>query len=159
MKNEEYSMDQFCDYTTDRFNTAQPDMPAPSFVKQLWYGIGRIESLYQINNTTVAELQNGAYGSPEVVFTPYLNLGWFRNDRDVRIFARNHAEKHLRILGFETIVNTATDKSRLPDISVVVPLNTKRNINRMRIFGPYMLFDKRKMLTSAVLSQMESKTK
>ena len=58
-----YSMDQFCDYTTDRFNTAQPDMPEPSFVKRLWYGVGRIESLYQINNTTVAELQYGAYGN------------------------------------------------------------------------------------------------
>ncbi len=153
-----YSMDQFCDYTTDRFNTAQPDMPEPSFVKRLWYGVGRIESLYQINNTTVAELQYGAYGKPEVVFTPDI-YRWFSTFPEVRIFVRNHVEKHLRILGFETIANTTKDKYGTPDISVVVPLNTKRNINRMRIFGPYMMFYTRKMLTPAVLSQMESKIK
>ena len=151
-------IEKYCDYRTDRYNTAQPDMPEPSFVKRLWYGFGRIESLYQINNITVAELQYGAFNKPEVVFTPDI-CRWFSTVPDIRIFVRNHVEKHLRILGFETIANTTKDKYGTPDISVVVPLNTKRNINRMRIFGPYMMFYTGKMLTSSALSQIKTKTK
>ena len=152
-----YSCYGVCDYNINESIVQQPDIPEPSTLKQLWYGFGRLEALYQVNHTSIARAVNhGQYN--EVVFSPKV-ISVFQNDTYACKFARDHVEQNLKRLGFQTLVNRCLDTGNYPDVCVRVPLNTKRNINLMRIFGPYMMFDKTKMLTSSALSQRKSKTK
>lgn len=152
-----YSCYLVCDYNINESAISQPDMPEPSFFKKIWYGFGRLEALYQINHTAIARaIRQGNYN--DIVFSPKLKPE-FVADAIARKFAREHVEKNLKRLGFLTFVNKSQDTGQCPDTNVHVPLNTVRNINRMRIFGPFMMFDKKFVLSSAALSQRKFKTK
>lgn len=152
-----YSARTVCDYNINEKNVQQPDIPEPTFLKSLWYGFGRIEALYQIIHTANARaIKHGK--TNEIVFRPKIKSD-FSTDVHAQIVARNHVEQNLKRLGFKTRVNTDLDYSKTPSQTVHVPLDNLHNISRMRIFGPYMLFEKPFVLTQGALSYKKSKTK
>ena len=152
-----YSANIVFDYKINTEQVEQPVLPEPSMLKQLWYGFGRLEALYQVNHTATARATNqGRYN--EIVFTPNI-IKELNNNPNARIVARNHVARNLKRLGFKTIVDNKNDHASQPDMRVHVPLNVLRNLCRMRIFGPYLLFEKPFVLTQAALSCKKSKTK
>ena len=152
-----YSARTVCDYNINEKNVLQPNMPEPTFLKSLWYGFGRVEALYQIIHTTTARAIKRDK-SNEVVFRPKLKDEFCAN-KTACLVARDHVEQNLKRLGFKTKVYKAMDYASCPSTSVRVPLDNLHNICRMRIFGPYLLFEKPFVLTQAALSYKKSKTK
>ena len=144
-----YSADTVCDETINENMVQQPDMPAVPWFKQLWYGLGRVEALYQINHIAIARTHQYTY-SAEVVFEPKLKSE-LKHIADAHIMARARIEKYLKKMGFETKVNTIDD-AKQPDSSVRIQLNNDKNLQRMRIFGPYIMFDRNYMLTDKALN-------
>ena len=152
-----YSARTVCDYNINENMVQQPDMPEPGLFKQLWYGIGRVEALYQINHTATARaVKQGTYNT--VVFVPKITKE-FKSDKHARILARDHVQQNLKRLGFSTEIDKYHDENGAPNINVYVPLNTMRNACRMRIFGPYMMFDKQYVLTPDALTSKIMRTR
>lgn len=146
-----YSADTVCDENINEDMVRQPDMPTVPFFKRLWYAFGRVEALYQINHIATARALQSPY-SAEVVFEPKLKSD-LMHVSEARIMARARVQKYLNTMGFETIVNTNCDVMPIPDTQVHVLLSNKKNMECMRVFGPYILFDRNHMLNPAVLNQ------
>ncbi len=144
-----YSARLVLDYVINEAVVSQPNLPEVSFLKRIWHGIGRVEALYQINHTSMARATLQPYYN-EVTFIPKLKPE-YHNDAIARIVAREHVSNNLRKMGFHTTFDKYSDNTRYPNMMVRVPLNSTHNIRQMRVFGPYMMFDKEYMLNQAVL--------
>ena len=145
-----YSASLVLDYKINEQTVAQPALPEAHVFKRMWHGLGRLESLYQINHTSTARATRQVYYN-EVRFVPKLKPE-YHTDAVARILARDHINTNLRKMGFHTTFDASADKTNLPCVSVCVPLNSIHNIRKMRVFGPYILFDKEYVLNPIVLT-------
>lgn len=156
-ENQTYSIYDIFDYNINESISQQPDMPTVPVFKQLWYGFGRVESLYQITHIALAHSVPSA-GYNTVVFAPKLKAE-HKENKGARFIAREIVSRYLHRMGFQTTVNENLDKTTMPDMNVSVPLNASDNLRRMRVFGPYMMFDKNHMLTQNALSPRVVRTR
>lgn len=137
-------------------NMQQPSLSRPSALKVLLYGMGRAEPLNELNKYAHAKLVKRLHYN-EVIFTPNIKPEYSARP-DVRRFARDTVRYCLRDLGFIPD-NTCDVACGVVPICVHVPLNVPANVRRMGVFGPYMMFDKRYMLTTHALSKTTFKTR
>ena len=150
-----YSAGLVLDYKINEPTVAQPDLPETSIFKRIWHGLGRVEALCQINHTSTARATRQPYYN-EVRFVPKLKPE-YHTDAIARILAREHINTNLKKMGFHTTFDASADKTRLPHMFVTVPLNSIHNIRKMRVFGPYILFDKEYVLNPIVLTGQNSR--
>ena len=135
-------------------NMQQPVMPAPSWLKGVFYGVGRDVALKELNKFAHAKVVSRVHYN-EVIFVPNIKPQYSARP-DVRKFSRDTVSYLLRDLGF-ILDNTCGLGKASVSICIHVPLNVPKNMRLMRIFGPYMMFDKRYMLTDAALSLKKTK--
>ena len=137
-------------------NMQQPQMPAPSVVKGILYGIGRDQALQELIEIAHAKVVSRLYYN-EVIFTPNIKPVYSARP-DVRKFARDTVSDLLRDLGFVLDNSYGLSTSPVP-ICVHVSMNVPKNVRLMRVFGPYMMFDKRYMLTQTMFSPRRTKVR
>ena len=111
-----YSADTVCDETINENMVQQPDMPAVPWFKQLWYGLGRVEALYQINHIAIARTHQYTY-SAEVVFEPKLKSE-LKHIADAHIMARARIEKYLKKTIWSCPIRVDKVKFRKEEIKV-----------------------------------------
>lgn len=145
-----FSVRTYCDYHINEDLVANPDIPEPPVFKRIWYGVGREDYLDELCHVSTAESHCGVFNQ-DIIFTPKI-MPIFHTDSHARIVCRNHVNTNLKKLGFQTRVNAAGDKSRFPDMRVFVSLVNHRNSRLMRIYGPYLMFDKKHMLTPTIFN-------
>ena len=132
----------------------QPTMPEPSLLKGLLYGVGRDDALQELNKFAHAKAVSHLHYN-EIIFYPNIKPQYSARP-DVRNFARDTVYYLLRDLGFVLDNSCGLGASQIP-ICVHIPLNVQKNVRLMRVFGPYMMFDKKYILTQSALLQKRSK--
>lgn len=135
-------------------NTKQSPMPKASSLQELVYGIGRADALAELNKLAHAKVVSHLHHN-EVIFTPNIKPAYAARP-DVRKFARDTVRYLLLDLGF-VVDNVCEERGGITPICTHVPLNVGKNKRRMRVFGPYMMFDARYMLSKPAL--LSAKTK
>lgn len=137
------------DYDINFKTKTQPTMREPSWITKAIYGRNAEPVMKELSKIAHAQAISRLYYN-EVVFIPNIKPEYSARP-DVRKFAHDTVRDLLLDLGFK-VAETNVQGAKIVPICVHVPLNNKNNIRRMRIFGPYFMFDKKYMLTNSVLS-------
>lgn len=129
-------------------NMHQPPLPEAPLILAILYGLGHDDQLAELNKFAHAKVISRVHYN-EVVFYPNIKPEYSARP-DVRKFARETIWYLLRDMGF-VLDNSYRAVGPQAPICIHVPLNIPGNLRRMRVFGPYMMFDKKYMLNRSIL--------